>query len=80
MTNQTTGAPLRVSPDATVGPYIRLPYCQVDELKQLLDVHGIRYGMRENIISLEGGPYMAVVYLGRGADAQAVQAILDNVR
>jgi hypothetical protein len=80
MTDQTDGSPLRVSPNETVGPYIRLAYSQLDELKRTLDSHAIRYWVRDNIVSLEGGPFMAVVYLGREADAQAVQAILDGVR
>jgi hypothetical protein len=80
MTNQATGSALRVAPDEAVGPYIRLPYSQLDELKRVLDSHGISYSVRENIISLEGGPYMAVVNLKRGTDAKAVQALLDGVR
>jgi hypothetical protein len=80
MTDHTNGSPVRVSPNEAIGPYIRLPYSQLDELKRVLDGHGISYQVRENIISLEGGPFMAMVYLGREADAQAVQAILDSVR
>ena len=72
--------PLRVVTDAAVNPYIRLPFSQLDELKRELDSHGIRYRVRENIVSLEGGPYMAVLYLDRGTNAQTVQAILDGVR
>lgn len=80
MTDQITGSPLRVVTDAAVGPYIRLPFSQLDELKRAFDSHGIRYRVRENIVSLGGGPFMAVVYLDRGTNAQAVQAILDGVR
>jgi len=80
MTDSTTNLPLRVSTDAMVGPYIRLPYSQVDEVRRILDSHGIRYWVRENVISLSGGPFIAKVHLGRGADADAIQAILDSVR
>jgi hypothetical protein len=80
MTNQATGAKIRVAPDATVGPYIHLPFDQLDELKRVLDSHKIAYTVRENIISLEGGPFMSVVYLRRGTDAEALQAILDGLR
>ncbi len=78
MTDRTTSLPLRVSMDATVGPYIRLPHSQLDEVLRILDSHGIRYRAQENVISLSGGPFIAVVNLGRGADAKAVQAILDS--
>ena len=81
MTDQITGSPLPVVTDAAVGPYIRLPFSQLDEARRAhFDSHGIRYRVRENIVSLGGGPFMAVVYLDRGTDAQAVQAILDGVR
>jgi hypothetical protein len=79
MTNKTTGSRILVSMEGSAGPYIRLPYNQLDEIKQVLDSHGIPYGVNENIISLSGGPFMAVVTLGRGVDARSVQAILDNV-
>jgi hypothetical protein len=80
MTDRTTSLPLRVSTDTTSGPYIRLPYNQIDEVRRLLESHGFRYWVEENIISLNGGPFMAVVNLGREVDTNAVQAILDSVR
>ena len=79
MIDRTTSLPLRVSTDGTVGPYIRLPYNQLNEVLRVLDSHSIRYWVQENVISLSGGPFMAVVHLGREADANAVQAILDSV-
>ncbi len=80
MIDRTTGLPLRVSTDGTTGPYIRLPFDQLDDFKRVLDSHGIRYWVEENVVSLSGGPFIAVANLGRGADATAVQAILDSVR
>jgi len=79
MIDSTKGLPLRVSTEGTVGPYIRLPYSQIEDLRRVLDSHGIHYWVHENIISLDGGPYIAVVDLGRKADANALQAILDSV-
>ncbi len=79
MTDTTTQAPVRVSTDGTAGPYIRLSWDQVNDLKRLLDSHQIRYRVQENIISLNGGPFMAVVDLGRNADPLVIQRILDSV-
>jgi hypothetical protein len=79
MTDRTTNVPIRVSTDGTAGPYVRLSFSQLDEVKRVLDSHGIRYWVNENAVSLSGGPFIAVVNLGRGADADAVQRILDNV-
>jgi hypothetical protein len=56
-----------------------MSFAQLDEVRHVLDRHGFRYAVRENIISLEGGPFMAVIDLSRGTDASAVQAILDAV-
>lgn len=79
MTDTTTQKPLRVSNEGTAGPYIMLPYSQLNDLQQLLDRHGVRYWVRENIISIDRGPAIVTVDLGRGSDLHAVQAILDSV-
>jgi hypothetical protein len=80
MTDSTTEERLRVSTDSTVGPYIRLPFSQLDEVRQILDSRHIGYPVEENIISFNGAPEVAFIDLGRGGDAAAVQAILDGVR
>ena len=80
MTETTTKKPLCVSTEGTAGPYIRLPFSQLDDVRRLLDSHGIAYWVGENAISLDGAPEVVVVNLGRGGDAVKVQAILDIVR
>ena len=78
MTDATTQQRLRVSTDGTAGPYIMLPLSQVEKVQRLLDDHGIRYWVEENSISLDGGPYISTINLGRDGDARAVQSILDD--
>jgi hypothetical protein len=80
MTDVTTQKPLRVLNDGTAGPYFYLPQTQVEEVTRLLDDHHIRHWVEENSISLNGGPYISVINLGREGDAAAVQAILDAAR
>jgi hypothetical protein len=80
MTDATTKKPLRVSTDGTAGPYIMVPVIQLDEVRGLLDSRRIGYWVEEEAISLNGAPEVAVINLGRGADAAAVQVILDSVR
>ncbi len=80
MTDTTTQQPLHVSIDGTAGPYIRVPLNQLDEVKRLLEGQRIRHWVEENAISWDGGPYIAVINLGREGDAHAVQAILNSVR
>jgi hypothetical protein len=79
MTDVTTKKPLHVSTEGTAGPYIRLPYSQLDEVRRLLDGCGIYYWVRDNVISFDGGPEMAEINLGRAGNAAAVQAVLDSV-
>ena len=78
MTDTTTKKPLRVSGNGKYRPYIRLPLSQVDEVRRLLDSHGISHALEEDAISMDGGPYIAVIDFGREADAAAIQAILDS--
>lgn len=80
MTDVVTNEPLHVSTDGTAGPYIMVPLNQLDEVRQLLDQHKIRHSVDEDAISLNDKPFVTVIDLGRGADAVAVQTILDSVR
>jgi len=79
MTDVTTNKALRVSTIGRVGPYIRLPFSQLDELRRLLESHSVTYWVEENAFSWNGAPEVIVVNLGRGGDAALVQSILDNV-
>jgi hypothetical protein len=78
MTDAATKKPIRVSTDGTAGPYIMVPVSQLDEIRRLLDGRGVSYWVEENAISLNGAPEVAVIDLGRGGDAAAVQTILDS--
>jgi hypothetical protein len=80
MIDATAKKPLHVSTDGTAGPYIMVPVVQLADLREILDKHRIRYSVEEDAISLDGAPEVAVVDLGHGADAPAVQAVLDSVR
>ena len=80
MIDEMTRKPVRVSTDGTAGPYIMLPVNQLDDVRRLLDLHRMHYWVEEEFISLDGSPEIAVINLGRGADADAVQAILDGGR
>ncbi len=77
MTDAISHAPLKLSTDGTAGPYIVLPVIQLSDVCQLFDRNAIRYWVDENAISLDGVPETVVVNLGRGADVDAIQAILN---
>jgi hypothetical protein len=79
MTDASTQQRLRVSNDGTSGPYIMVPVSQIEDIKTVLNHNRVRYWVDENAISLNGTPEIAVINLGRGADAAGVQYILDSV-
>jgi hypothetical protein len=80
MIDAMTRKRLQVSTDGGAGPYIMVPVSQLTDVRQVLDNHGIRYAVEEDVISLDGAPEVAVIDLGRAANAEAIQAILDNQR
>ena len=80
MIDATTHQRLRVSTDGTAGPYIMVPVSQLDDIKALLRDRHIEYWVDENAISLDGKPEIAIVNLGRSANASLAQTILDGVR
>jgi hypothetical protein len=79
MIDTTTTKPLRVSTDGTAGPYIMVPVSQLDEIRRLLDSAHVGYWVEDDVISFNEVPEVAVVNLGRDANAAAVQEILDSV-
>jgi hypothetical protein len=79
MTDSSTQDRLRVSTDSTAGPYLMVPFSQLNDVEQLLTRHDTHYWVEENVISLNGAPEIATINFGRGADARAVQKILDSV-
>jgi hypothetical protein len=80
MMDAMTREPLRVSTDGTAGPYIMVPVVQLEDVRRLLEARDVPYSVEDEVISLNGEPEVAVVDLGRGADARAVQEILDGGR
>lgn len=79
MADLTADSRVLVSHDWT-GPYIRLPFSQLDEVKHVLDSHSIRYRVKDNAIALSGGPLMVVLYLEGEADVNLVQKLLERSR
>jgi len=80
MIDATTRKPLSVSTDGTAGPYLIVQFLQLDDIRRLLDENGVRYWVGEDVFSFDGGPEEAMINFGRGADVDAIQAVLDGVR
>ncbi len=80
MIDAITNKRLRVEAEEDVPPTLDLPVSQLDEVRRLLDKHGIRYWVHEQVISFDGGPEEALINFGHSGDAKAIQAILDSVQ
>lgn len=78
MNDVTTNEPLRVLADGTSGGMISMPYSQLDDVRRLLDGHDIYYWVDEHVVSFDGSPEYAFVFLGHSASPTAVQTILDS--
>jgi hypothetical protein len=78
MTDQNSKKRLQVELNETAGPYIRLPLSLLGDVRKLLDDRGIRYRVHGYATSINGGPEMTYIFLGRDGDARAVQAVLDS--
>jgi hypothetical protein len=80
MTDTVNKKPLRVSTESSGGPCIRLPLSQVDDVRRLLEGHGITYyWVDEDSLSWDGGPFMTYINFGHNGDAVLVQSVLDTV-
>jgi hypothetical protein len=78
MIDVITKKPLRVSTHEIAGSSLRIPEDQVDQIRQRLDRHAIRYWVDRHAISIDGGPEITYVHFGPNSDAAQIQAILDE--
>ena len=78
MIDVTTQKRLQVSKDPGAGPYVVVPFEQIDDVRALLDNSTVRYWVDGMAISYNGSPEVIVVNTYRGTDTQTVQDILDG--
>jgi hypothetical protein len=78
MIDTSTGERLLVSTAPDAGPYIDLPYSQVEEVCKRLDRAGVSYWVDPWVISVDGDPEITTIYFSRYVDADRIQAALDE--
>ena len=78
MTDSTTQQRMRVSAGGKSRPYIMLPLDQLDAVKRILDKNQVSFWVDGTAISINGKPEVVVINLGRGADAEQIQKMLDT--
>lgn len=71
---------IRVSTEGGAGPYIMVPFSQLEEVRAQLTANNVRYWVDDEVLSLDGGPEIAVVNLGRDCNAAHVQELLDKIQ
>ena len=77
MIDSETRERIVVSAEGTGGPYIMVPLDQVADIEGILRGDKIPFWVDSDAISLDGEPAIIVVNLGRGADVNRVQQLLD---
>jgi hypothetical protein len=77
MIDATTRERIIVYDEGTAGPYIMLPLDQLEAVEQILRDNEVPHWTDADAVSLDGKPAIVVINLGSGADAAAVQRLLD---
>jgi hypothetical protein len=77
MTDTTTQKSIRVEPVTAGGALIDVSESQLPAVVQVLDAHQVQYWVHNQMMSINGSPYMALVQISRREDPRAVQALLD---
>lgn len=80
MIDSTNQERVVVSTDGSAGPYIMVPFDQLEAVKSILQKNKVPFWVDADAISLDGKPEIAVVNLGRGASASQVQQLLDAAK
>lgn len=78
MIDTSTGERLVVSTAPDAGPYIDLPYSQVEEVCRRLDRAGISYWVDQWVISVDNEPEIAEINFSRYVDPAKIQAAVDE--
>lgn len=79
MIDVTTNKPLRISVGPRGHAEMRLAVSQLDDVRGVLDRHGVNYWLIDGIMSFNGGPEITYIGFSRNNNHEAVQAMLDAV-
>jgi hypothetical protein len=78
MIDAETQKPLRIRTYEDAPALLRVPMEQLDQVRECLNRHSIRYWVDRQAISIDNGPYIAFVNFDRREDPTRIQAILDE--
>jgi hypothetical protein len=78
MINAETQKPLRIRTYEDAPSLLTVPVDQLDQVRERLNRHSVRYWVETQVISIDNGPYIAFVNFDRREDPARIQAILDE--
>lgn len=70
--------PVKVSVDPDTGPYIRLTIKALDRVSQLLRDNGVKFWINPHVVSFDGKPGIAWIWIHEQTDPHQVQSLLDS--
>ena len=79
MTDELTQKRITVSEGTKGGPYLVIPFSQLEAVKQLLDQHAIVYWPDPMSISVNGKPPVIFINFSERVQGNHLQEILDSV-
>ncbi|HEX5445010.1 MAG TPA: hypothetical protein VFW87_14325 [Pirellulales bacterium] len=79
MMDATTHRPLSVSAAQDAGPYIVIPFAQLEQVTSLLDENAISYWVDDEALSVDGKPEVIFVNFSAQTHPTTVQRLLDSV-
>ncbi len=79
MIDVITHKPIEVSTDGGAGPYLIVPFEQLNKITALLDSDRVSYSVDEEVLSVGDEPEVAFINLDEETDAMRVQRLLDSV-
>lgn len=78
MVDSETKERILVHTEGAGGPYIMVSVDQLEGIESLLRHHGISFWTDSGAISVDGGPLITIINLGRGVEGEQVQKLLDT--
>ena len=60
-------------------PWIGLLFTDLEKVKEALEAHQVKYEVGEDAYSFDEEPEIVIIQLGREADPEAIQKLLDGI-
>ena len=79
MIDSETQERILIHTEGNGGPYLMVAHDQLGAIIETLRSHNVSHWVDEDVISIDDGPGVAVVNLGRGSEVSGIQRLLDGI-